>query len=524
MSWPTLDMEEMIEAGLIKLGRGKVISKKDIAENPGTFPIYSSARLNNGKFGEYCKYMFDKELITWSVDGGGHLFYRPKHKFSVTNVAGILEVTDPRKLNCKFLHYVLSDKHSRLIFDWTKKAHPSVIRRLYKEIPLPPINDQIRIANLLDKVEKLIARRKQHLQQLDDLLKSVFLDMFGDPVRNEKGWEYTELDGYITHLTSGGRGWSKYYSDSGKRFIRSLDVQMNHIGMDDIAYVNPPSNAEADRTRVQSGDVLLTITGSKIGRVCSVPESFEEAFISQHVSIIRTKGLNPVFLSYYLSAEHSGQIQIKKQQYGQAKPGLNLTQIRNFQIPLVDIEVQNLFAVIFDKVEELKSRYQQSLGDLESLYGALSQQAFKGELDLSRVPLPENADASDDSENPAAANENDTEKQTSLAPLSPIGLDEYPMSNPVGRKALLSQIFEHFLNEKAPNDSFKIDEFWQRAHLSSVDYMDEDSVPFGQQEQDFDALKTWVFEALQSNRLEQIFDDKNNRVELKMLAEKGTQL
>ena len=90
MSWPLIDMEEMIEHGLVKLGRGNVISKLDIAAHPGPYPIYSSAQMNNGKFGEYGKYMFDKELITWSVDGGGQLFYRPKHKFSVTNVAGSL--------------------------------------------------------------------------------------------------------------------------------------------------------------------------------------------------------------------------------------------------------------------------------------------------------------------------------------------------------------------------------------------------------------------------------------------------
>jgi hypothetical protein len=142
--------------------------------------------------------------------------------------------------------------------------------------------------------------------------------------------------------------------------------------------------------------VLLTITGSKIGRVCFVPKNFEEAYISQHVSIIRTKGINPVFLSYYLSAEHSGQIQIKKQQYGQAKPGLNLTQIKNFQVPLVDINTQNQFAMIFERVEGLKSHYQKNLYDLESLYAALSQQAFKGELDLSKLPLPDSKSLTSD--------------------------------------------------------------------------------------------------------------------------------
>ena len=262
---------------------------------------------------------------------------------------------------------------------------PSHLKKI--KIPLPPLDDQIRIAHLLGKVEGLIAQRKQNLQQLDDMLKSVFLEMFGDPVRNYKNHKTSILGAFITHLTSGGWGWAKYYSNNGKRFIRSLDVQMNTIGSKDIVYVDPPDNKETERTRVEPGDILLTITGSKIGRVCFVPLEFEEAYVSQHVAIIRTKDINPIFLSYYLSMPNCGQRIISKQQYGQAKPGLNLTQISNFEILKPDIDIQNHFAAIVEKIEGIKSRYQQSLTDLNNLYGALSQQAFKGELDLSRIQL-----------------------------------------------------------------------------------------------------------------------------------------
>lgn len=192
----------------------------------------------------------------------------------------------------KYLYYFMETYMDRLrrdaiggIIKYIKLGHLTGA-----EIPLPPLDDQKRIAHLLGKVEGLIAQRKQHLQQLDDLLKSIFLEMFGDPVRNEKNHKISPLAPYITHLTSGGRGWAKYYAPSGKRFIRSLDVQMNAIGSDDVVYVTPPNNKETERTRVLPGDVLLTITGSKIGRVCFVPQDFEEAYISQHVAIIRTNG------------------------------------------------------------------------------------------------------------------------------------------------------------------------------------------------------------------------------------------
>jgi|GEM_PF-397697 type I restriction enzyme S subunit len=380
------DLFDYLPKSKIKAGEGL---------NAGKYPFYTSSEslskyLNEFQHGPGC--------LVFGTGGKASVHLTTNH-FSTSTDCITIRPKRGSGINAGYVYqylkgnmHILENGFKGVGLKHISKAYLSDI-----QIPYPEeVKDQIRIAHLLDKVEGVMAQRKQHLQQLDNLLKSVFLKMFGDPVRNQKGWVYVGLGGYITHLTSGGRGWAKYYSESGKRFIRSLDVQMNRIGEEDIAYVNPPSNAEADRTRVQSGDVLLTITGSKIGRVCFVPKNFEEAYISQHVSIIRTKGINPVFLSYYLSAEHSGQIQIKKQQYGQAKPGLNLTQIKNFQVPLVDINTQNQFAMIFERVEGLKSHYQKNLYDLESLYAALSQQAFKGELDLSKLPLPDSKSLTSD--------------------------------------------------------------------------------------------------------------------------------
>ena len=149
-SAPLRTLDELCEEGTVKLGRGNIISKKDIAAKPGSYPIYSSARENEGKFGEYGDYMFDEEMITWSIDGGGRLFYRPKHKFSVTNVGGTLRVLDPRLLDIQYLHRVLQNLHSQRVFDWVFKAHPSVIRKVYDAIPVPPLDEQKKIGGRRD--------------------------------------------------------------------------------------------------------------------------------------------------------------------------------------------------------------------------------------------------------------------------------------------------------------------------------------------------------------------------------------
>jgi len=158
-------LDELVEAGVIQLTRGKIISKTDMAACPGNYPVYSSAKENDGKFGEYGRFMFDEDLITWSVDGGGRLFYRPKHKFSVTNVGGVLRILDRATLDYRYLFYALTLRHSEITFDWVKKAHPSVIRKLYADIPVLPIPEQQRIVGILDEAFDGIATAKANAEQ-----------------------------------------------------------------------------------------------------------------------------------------------------------------------------------------------------------------------------------------------------------------------------------------------------------------------------------------------------------------------
>ncbi|CAD5248186.1 MULTISPECIES: restriction endonuclease subunit S [unclassified Imperialibacter] len=300
------------------------------------------------------------------------------------NVAIIKTVPDESKIHKRYLYYfLLNPRFKNFITNIGGRAAQQGFNkedisdyRLF----LPPLPDQLHIADLLSKAENLIAQRKESIRLLNEYLKSTFFNFFDNPVTNRNSYKEVKLGDLTTFLTSGGRGWGKYYSKTGERFIRSLDVQMNNIFFEDAAFVIPPDNQEANRTKVEPFDVLLTITGSKIGRVAMVPENFGTAYISQHVALIRTNGINPLYLSYYLSDINCGQYLIKKSFYGQTKPGLNFKQIESFDILVPPIELQTQFAQIVKKTEALKIQYQQSLQELEHLYGSLSQKAFRGEL------------------------------------------------------------------------------------------------------------------------------------------------
>jgi len=224
----------------------------------------------------------------------------------------------------------------------------------------------------------LRAKRQQAIVLLDDLAESTFLDMFNS--------HYSEatinLGDHLTFITSGGRGWATYYSDAGSRFIRSLDVRMNEISHKDAAYVTPPNNAEAKRTKVKSGDVLLTITGSLIGRVAPVFSNLEGSYISQHVAILRPDAtmLDPGFLAFFLSLPGGGQRQISQLQYGQTKPGLNFEQIRGMKIPLPPIELQQSFQEKLRMIKSIAASHREQLAILDALFASLLERAFRNEL------------------------------------------------------------------------------------------------------------------------------------------------
>ena len=184
VEWKPLgDLED---SSLIKLGRGSVISKNDLANTPGEFPVYSSSASDRGEFGRYGNFMFDDERLTWSIDGGGRFFYRSPHKYSVTNVCGWLSVLEPGNLSTRYLYHYLSSAWANKVFDYTKKAHPSVIRNEYS-IPIPYPKEpekslaiQGEIVRILDSFTELTAeltaelelRKKQYNHYRDQLLTS----------------------------------------------------------------------------------------------------------------------------------------------------------------------------------------------------------------------------------------------------------------------------------------------------------------------------------------------------------------
>ena len=173
--WKWVKLDRLIEEGIVKLNRGNIIPKHS-KDTMYQYPVYSSSTQNNGLMGYNDSYMFDKELITWSIDGGGNFFYRKKHKFNVTNVCGIMQV-DESIYTYRFIVEMLIYQHSRMKFDYQSKAHPSVISSLYS-LPVIPLSQQKYYCQMFMAMDEKFQTEQSYLYKLKEQKKYLLSKMF----------------------------------------------------------------------------------------------------------------------------------------------------------------------------------------------------------------------------------------------------------------------------------------------------------------------------------------------------------
>ena len=336
------DIEEL---GLIKLGRGNVISKTDIRECPGNYPIYSSSATGNGEFGRYGKYMFDYSQISWSIDGGGRFFLRKDDKYSLTNVSGWLRVLDDKVINIDYLYYVLTNEWQNKTFDYTHKAHPSVIRDEYI-VPLPPLKIQQEIVKILDKFTELQAelqaelelRLKQYEYYHDELLS--FDNGLASKQASKQASRIRQL---INQLCPNGVEFRKLKDVSVMQRGTSLTKSKAIIG--DIPVISggrePAFYCESPN---RTGETI-TIAGSGAGagyvQYWNIPIFANDCFTVKGNERADTKYL------YYFLASIQGKINEAKK--GGGVPHVHISDVENFCLPLPPIEVQREIVKILDE-------------------------------------------------------------------------------------------------------------------------------------------------------------------------------
>ncbi|THD06461.1 hypothetical protein B1991_13035 [Rhodanobacter lindaniclasticus] len=348
-----------------------------------------------------------------------------------------LRVRHGAQLFTPFIGAYLKSKFEYLRQTSTGATIPHINRNALESIPLPAVtyNDQIRIAHLLSKVEGLIARRKQQLAQLDAMLKGVFLEMFGDPVRNEKGWDKAPLE----QFGSINRGISKHRPRNdpqllGGRHPLIQTGEVSNAGTYITAYTQTYSDIGFAQSKPWPAGTLCITIAANIAQTGIL--TFDACFPDSVVGFTADKAQSNTL--YVLGLFWFFQAILEKNAPAAAQKNINLEILRGLEVPKPPVELQNQFADAAEKIEALKSRYQQTLTDLETLYAALSQSAFKGELDLSRIPLP----AAAPEPMPTEAAPVTVDLDVSTSPLPDLGLTAGALADEAGRLALLTAWLE----------------------------------------------------------------------------------
>ena len=248
-------------------------------------------------------------------------------------------------------------------------------------LPIPPKPTQLSIVSELDKLNELIQIKKEQLKDYDALAQSIFYEMFGDPVENEKGWEVKKLGELCSKIGSGAtpRGGNESYKDEGISLIRSLNVYNNEFRRKDLAYIDDEQAAALSNVTILEDDVLLNITGASVARCCIVPSDLLPARVNQHVCIIRPLDnvLVPIFLNKVLT-NISYQIRLLTlaRSKGATREALPKSVVDSLLVPLPPLSLQHSFAHKIEQIERQKAGVQKTITDLETLLAARMQYWF----------------------------------------------------------------------------------------------------------------------------------------------------
>lgn len=259
-------------------------------------------------------------------------------------------------------------------------------RTLQLALPLPPLEEQKRIAAILDAAEALRAKRRQTLKELDTFLQATFLHMFGDPVTNPKGWEDHLFLGDVAEIISGltkGRKLKTGTPTYQVPYLAVVNVQDRYLVLDPLKFIDA-TDKEIERYRLEKNDLLLTEGGDpdKLGRGTLWKGEIFNCIYQNHIYRVRlfSSKITPLYLNWLVGSLHGKRYFLRQAKQTTGIATINLTQLRNFPLILPPLTLQQQFAAIVESVERQKVSMKAHLAELDDLFGSLQQRAFNGEL------------------------------------------------------------------------------------------------------------------------------------------------
>ena len=324
-------------------------------------PIIRIQNLNNpkapfnyfdGEVPEKVKVQDGDLLISWFLN---------QHIFKV-----VFDKTDIDKL---FLKYAVASKLEEMV----GQVHGATMKHIVKKdfdntrIPVPPKSTQLAIVSELDKINEIIDLKKTQLKDLDLLAQSIFYDMFGDPIENPKGWEVKKLGEVCTKISDGVHAKPEY-TETGMPFISVVNINKRKLSFEDCKYVSiEAGNTINKRCKPQFDDILYTKVGATYG-IPALVDTTRDFCLYVSVCLIKPIRdiINSVFLCQMMGTPYI-KFQADRSIKGIGVPDLHLNQIKDFNIILPPLSLQQSFAEKMQAIESQKSAIKQSLTEVETL-------------------------------------------------------------------------------------------------------------------------------------------------------------
>lgn len=365
-----------------KIKTGKLDANSSSVD--GAYPFFTCSREPL----RISSYSYDCECVLVAGNGDLNVKYY-SGKFDAYQRTYIIESADNQKLNTRYLYYFL-DKYVERLREQSIGGVIKYIKLGYlteAQIPLPPLPIQRKIADVLDRASALIEKRKAQIDKLDLLIKSQFVEMFGDPMTNPKGWIKAPMSNYLSLLSDFSANGSYKYLDSNivmtdepgyALMVRTTDLEKNDFE-NNVKYIDKSAYDLLKKSKLFGNEIIINKIGSA-GKVYLMPSLNRPASLGRNAFMLRyTDDLNINFI-YYLLVSNYGEKEIQQHIRGAVTKTITKDAVRSIQIVVPPNGLQEQFSDFVMQVETQKSRLQQSLAKLRQNYRSLMQKCFQGDI------------------------------------------------------------------------------------------------------------------------------------------------
>lgn len=299
-----------------------------------------------------------------------------------------LEVDDTKAVPKYVAHFLQSGIGHRAILADFRGATVGGISRGFADrvlIRLPSIEEQRRIAAMLDKAEELRAKRRAAIALLDQLLHAIFLEMFGDPTSNPNGWPNTTKLAEVSEPVSGITKGRKINGKAMREipYLAVVNVQDRHLNLNTVKTIEA-TEEEIERYRLLPGDLLLTEGGDpdKLGRGSLWNGELPEAIHQNHIFRVRvtSPALTPLYLSWLIGSSYGKTYFLRQAKQTTGIATINMGQLKAFPLLLPPLELQHQFAARVEAIHGAKAAHLSVLANIDSLFASLQNRAFAGGL------------------------------------------------------------------------------------------------------------------------------------------------